>query len=261
MLLIKATPEFEAGIFPDERSLAEISKWTAELEQAGALLECARLLPSVAGVRVRCAGGVVTQTDGPFAETKELIGGICLIQAVSRDEAIEWTKRVPFASGEIEVRPLYELSDFPVDPTETTAPWREQESQLRDSPPARRSGMARYLGMLKADADTESGKIPDPSCLASMGAFIQEGVERGVILAADGLKPTSRGVRVRFMGRERLVTDGPFTETKELIAGYWIWQVRSLDEALEWAKRCPAPMPGEESELEIRPLYEAEDFA
>jgi hypothetical protein len=260
MLLIKATPEIEAGVFPDERTLAEMAKWTAELEKAGALLECARLQPSAAGVRVRCAGGRVTQTDGPFAETKELIGGICLIQAASRDEAIEWTKRVPFASGEIELRPLYELSDFPVDPAESETPWREQEVQLRDAPPPRRPRATRYLGMMKADADTEAGKLPDPAMMASMGAFIQEGAERGVILAGEGLKPSSRGVRVRFAGRERLVTDGPFTETKELVAGYCLLQFTSREEALEWTRRfvqvdAPGRLGGE-CECELRPCVE-----
>jgi hypothetical protein len=95
-----------------------------------------------------------------------------------------------------------------------------------------------------------------------MGKFNEELIKAGVMLAGDGLKPSSQGKRMRFAsGGKRTVIDGPFAETKELIAGYWIWQVKSIEEALEWARRCPEPMPGEESELEIRPVYEAEDFA
>jgi hypothetical protein len=261
MLLIKATPEFEAGTFPDEKTLAEMAQWTAELEKQGKLLECARLRPSSEGVRVRCSGGKVTHTDGPFAETKELIGGLCLIEAGSREEAVEWARRVPFASGEIEVRPLFEISDFPVDPAESETPWREQEEQRTAAPPPqRRLGSTRYLGMLKADADTEAGKLPDPAMMAAMGAFVQEGIERGVLLAGEGLKPSQHGVRVRFAGRERLVTDGPFTETKELVAGYALLQFASREEALDWTKRfvqvdAPGRL-GQECECELRPCVD-----
>jgi hypothetical protein len=93
-----------------------------------------------------------------------------------------------------------------------------------------------------------------------MGAFNEELVKAGIMLAGDGLHPSVKGKRVRFAGGRRTIIDGPFAETKELIAGYWIWQVRSMDEAVEWVRRCPDPMPGEEAELEIRPVFEAEDF-
>ena len=103
--------------------------------------------------------------------------------------------------------------------------------------------------------------MPAKELLAEMGKFNEELVKAGIMLDGDGLKPSSKGKRVRFSpGKPRTVIDGPFAETKELVAGYWIWQVKSLDEALEWARRCPDPMPGEESELEIRPFYEPEDF-
>lgn len=261
MLLIKATPEFEKGEFPDEGTQAEMKKWTEELRQAGKLLECARLRPSRQGVRVRCERGQVTHTDGPFAETKELVGGLCLIEAGSREEAIEWARRVPFAAGEIEVRPLYEISDFPVEAAESETPWREQEAERTAAPPPpRRPGTTRYLGMLKADADTEAGKLPDPAMMAAMGEFVQEGIERGVLLSGEGLKPSRHGVRVRFAGRERLVTDGPFTETKELVAGYALLQFATRDEAVEWTKRfvqvdAPGRLGGE-CECELRECVE-----
>ena len=118
----------------------------------------------------------------------------------------------------------------------------------------------RIMVMVKATKNSEAGVMPSEKLIAEMGKFNEQLVKAGVMLAGDGLKPSSKGKRVRFANGKRTVIDGPFTETKELIAGYWIWQVKSMDEALEWAKRCPDPMPGEESELEIRPFFEAEDF-
>ena len=119
----------------------------------------------------------------------------------------------------------------------------------------------RVMVIVKASKDSEAGKMPSQQLLAEMGKFNEELVKAGVMLAGDGLQPSSKGKRVRFSGNKRIVTDGPFTETKELIAGYWIWQVRSMEEALEWAKRCPNPHPDmENAELEIRPFFEAADF-
>jgi hypothetical protein len=117
----------------------------------------------------------------------------------------------------------------------------------------------KVMVIVKADKDTEAGIMPTTELLTEMGNYNEELVKAGIMLAGEGLHPTSRGVRVKFRGKNRTVVDGPFTETKELIAGYWLWQVKSMDEAIAWAKRCPNPT-GEESELEIRPLYEAEDF-
>ncbi len=117
----------------------------------------------------------------------------------------------------------------------------------------------KVMVMVKATADSEAGAMPSSELLEAMGKFNEELVDAGVMLAGEGLHPSSRGVRVTFDGAQRRVTDGPFAETRELVAGFWIWQVRSLDEAIEWAKRCPNPMPGV-SDLEIRPIFEAEDF-
>ncbi|HYP78854.1 MAG TPA: YciI family protein [Steroidobacteraceae bacterium] len=118
----------------------------------------------------------------------------------------------------------------------------------------------RVMVIVKATKDSEAGIMPSQQLIADMGKFNQELLKAGVILAGDGLKPSSHGKRVRFSGTQRTVIDGPFAETKELVSGYWIWQVRSMDEAVEWLRRCPNPMPTE-SDMEIRPLYEAEDFA
>ena len=119
----------------------------------------------------------------------------------------------------------------------------------------------RVMVAVKATRSSEAGIMPSEKLLADMGKFNDELVKAAVMLAGDGLHPSSKGKRVRFSGGKRTVIDGPFAETKELVAGFWIWQVRSMDEAIEWVRRCPDPMPGEESEIEIRPLFEAEDFA
>ena len=114
--------------------------------------------------------------------------------------------------------------------------------------------------IVKASKDSEAGKMPSQELLAAMGKYNEELVKAGVMLSGDGLQPSSKGARVRFSGNKRTVTDGPFAETKELIAGFWMWQVKSKDEAIEWVKRCPNPMPGSEAEIEIRQVFEAEDF-
>jgi hypothetical protein len=113
--------------------------------------------------------------------------------------------------------------------------------------------------MVKATTDSEAGIMPSEELLNAMMKYNEELVKAGIMLAGDGLRPSSQGARVQFDGPKRTVVDGPFTETKELVAGYWIWQVRSLEEAIEWVKRCPNPMPGP-SEIEIRPFYEFNDF-
>ena len=118
----------------------------------------------------------------------------------------------------------------------------------------------RFIVLIKADKDSEAGVMPNEQLLTAMGNFNDELVKAGVMVAGEGLHPSSKGARVKFSGEKRTVIDGPFTEVKELIAGFWIWQVKSMEEALEWARRCPDPMPGEESALEIRPVYEAADF-
>ena len=117
----------------------------------------------------------------------------------------------------------------------------------------------RCMVIVKASKDSEAGVMPKQDLLAKMGKFNEDLVKAGVMLAGDGLQPSSKGKRVRFSGQKRTVIDGPFTEAKELIAGYWLWQVRSMEEAVEWVKRCPNPHEGE-SEIEIRQVFEMEDF-
>ncbi|WP_417531971.1 YciI family protein [Marinobacter lipolyticus] len=118
----------------------------------------------------------------------------------------------------------------------------------------------RMMVIVKASQDSEAGKLPSQELLEAMGKYNEELVNAGIMQAGEGLHPSSKGTRVRFSGDERIVTDGPFTETRELVAGFWIWQVKSMEEAIEWVKRCPNPMPGTEAEIEIRPLFEDADF-
>jgi len=117
----------------------------------------------------------------------------------------------------------------------------------------------RFMIIVKATKDSEAGIMPSEQLLTEMGKFNEELVKAGVMLAGEGLHPSAKGARVKFSGSKRTVIDGPFAETKELIAGFWLWQVKSLQEAIEWVKRCPNPMPGE-SEIEIRQVFEAQDF-
>jgi hypothetical protein len=118
----------------------------------------------------------------------------------------------------------------------------------------------RFMIIVKASKDSEAGKMPSRELLEAMGKYNEELVKAGIMLAGEGLHPSSKGARVRFSGERRSVIDGPFAETKELIAGFWLWQVKSKEEAIEWVKRCPNPMPGSEAEIEIRQVFEAEDF-
>jgi hypothetical protein len=113
---------------------------------------------------------------------------------------------------------------------------------------------------VKASADSEAGIMPSQALITEMGNFNEELAKAGILVECDGLHPSSKGARVRFSGEQRTVIDGPFIETKELVAGYWIWDVKSKEEAIEWVKRCPNPMPGTESEIEIRQIFSAEDF-
>jgi len=118
----------------------------------------------------------------------------------------------------------------------------------------------RVMVIVKATRNSEAGALPSEKLLADMGKFNEELVKAGVMLAGEGLHPSSKGKRVVFSGGKKTVIDGPFAETKELVAGFWLWQVKSIEEAIEWVRRCPDPMPGEESVIEIRPVFEAEDF-
>jgi hypothetical protein len=124
----------------------------------------------------------------------------------------------------------------------------------------KRKEQMRFMVIVKATKSSEAGTLPSEELLGEMGKFNEELIEAGVMLAGEGLQASSKGARVKFVGEKRTVIDGPFAETKELVAGFWLWKCASLQEAIEWVKRCPNPMPGEEAEIEIRQVFEAEDF-
>jgi len=265
LMIVKASKESEAGVLPDEKLLSAMGRYNESLVKANVLLSGDGLKASSNGWRVKCSKGKVTVTDGPFAETKELVAGFWLVNVKSLDDAVEWAKKVPFQDGEVELRPLFEVEEFPVDPKEDPEGWRKKELEFRaKAAPARRPGTKRYMGLLKADKNTEAGVMPDEKILTAMGAFFDEGVKAGVILAGEGLHPSSKAKRVRYSGAKRTVIDGPFAETKELVAGYAILQYASKEEALDWTKRfvqvdAPGRLNGE-CECELRPFFELEDF-
>jgi hypothetical protein len=275
IMMVKSDSKSEAGALPDEQLMTKMALFNEEMARAGVMKGGEGLQPSSKGVRVRLADKKTTVVDGPFAEARELVGGFWMVETRSLEEAIAWAKRTPFEGGEVEIRQVYEMSDFPADPTETAEGWREQERRFREAPPpeatvpgaaARLPGTSRFMMMLRADRTTESGALPTPEALTQMGTLMDGLAKTGALLAGEGLKPSAKGARVRFAGEKRTVIDGPFTETKEMIAGYSIVQVKSKKEAVELAKQwlqvhvATSAVPLDESEIEVRQLTEMEDF-
>jgi hypothetical protein len=273
MMMIKSDERTETGAMPSNKIVEAMNKYNQELADAGALLAAEGLYPSSKGAIVKFHAGKPAVTDGPFAEAKELIAGYWLIQAKSLQEAIEWARRVPFeagedagsgeGTGEVEVRQIFELEDFPVNENESG--WREAEAAYRAetaSGPAVRPGLQQFMILRMADKDTESGApLPSEELLAAMGAYNEEMIRAGVMLSGDGLQPSSKGARVTYSRGKRTVVDGPFTEAKELIAGFSVIQVKSKAEAIDWAKRWPAQDANGEAELRIRQVFLADDFS
>jgi hypothetical protein len=250
MILIKADEETEAGVLPSEQLLTEMGAYNEELVSAGVMVAGEGLHPSSRGVRVRFSGGRTTVIDGPFAETKELLAGFWLWDVKSKEEAIEWVKRCPNPTGAdsvVEVREAGCASGL--------------EGVGPQAPSASAAGSRSYMVLIKSDREMEAGVNPGNERLAAMARRNDEAVREGTLLLAEGLQPSSKGARVRFAGRARTVIDGPFTETKELIAGFWLIQAVSMAEAIKWVERYPYPrVRNAEYEIEIRPVFGAEDF-
>jgi hypothetical protein len=281
MLLIKSDARTEAGEMPDESFMAAMDKFNNELVDAGAWLSAEGFHPSSKGARLELVNGKRTLTRGPFGEPEKLIAGYWIIQADSKDEAVEWAKKVPFEAdktgaasggvGQVEVRQIFELDDFPVNENESG--WREEEAAFRAE-----AGSAQQFAPLQtsedgepkkrffcfnhADANSEAGAMPSQEMLAAMGEYMGEMVAAGVVLGGEGLQPSSKGARVTYAGGKRTVTDGPFIETKELVGGYGIIQAKSLDEAIDlsWRFLEVASMESGESSCEIRQLFDMSDF-
>lgn len=279
MMLIKSDDRAEAGELPSPELLTAMGKYNEELVRSGVLLAGEGLQASSKGFRVRNEGGKITVTDGPFAEARELIAGYWMIQAKSKEEAVEWARRVPFAvdgpsampggEGEIEVRQVTEVSDFA--PQDSDEAWRAQQAEMRGGtedglplvvkqpPSAAKSGpKQRYMMMFKADAKSEAGLPPTPQVMAEMGALMGEMAQAGVLLSGEGLRPSSLGARVIFSGAKPRVIDGPFAETKELIAGFCLVDVASKAEAVEWATR--GALVNGDCVSEVRRVFTEADF-
>jgi hypothetical protein len=282
MLLIKSDERTEAGMMPDEKVDAALGRFNEELVKAAVLISAEGLHPSSKGARMKLSNGQRILTRGPFGEPEKLIAGYWIIQAGSKEEAIEWAKRVPFEAdetwaasggvGQVEVRQLFELDDFPVNENESG--WREQEAEFRVAEwanPAQTTQksadgtpMKRFFCIANADERSEAGVLPSEELLAAMGEFMAEMTTNGVMLGGEGLQPSSKGARVNFTAGKRTVTDGPFIETKELVGGFGIIQAPSLDQAIEWSWRFLEVGIEEtdgESTCEIRQIFDASDFA
>jgi hypothetical protein len=271
MMLLKSDANAEAGQVPDEKLMTDMGNYNQAMVDAGVLMGAEGLRPTSDGARVRIVKGKTTVVDGPFAEAKEVIAGYFMLKTKTLEEAIEWAKKLPGGDnpngeGEVELRPLFETDDFPVDPAEQPGGWREKEIEARetvtDGGPSKGD---RYVGFLKADKNTESGTMmPSEKLLQEMGALMQEMVEKGVLIAGDGLKPSKDSVRVRLGRGKTTVIDGPFSESKELVGGFTLFRAKTKAEACEWGRRClQIHVEGtgvDEGEIEVRRVYETEDI-
>ena len=272
MMLLKSDAPTEAGAVPSEACFTAMGQYSETLVNAGVMRGGEGLLPSSKGARIRIERGKTTVTDGPFAEAKELVAGYFLLETKSLGEAVDWAKRLP-ADGivdedHVELRPLYEPEDFPVDPSEKADGWRDKEAAQRAAAPESAPDKgARWVHLLKADRNTETEQAPAPSLelLEKMGALMQEMSDRGVLIGGDGLKPSSQGKRV-YIGKDKRVrvVDGPFSESKELVAGFCLFRAHTKAEAIEWARRClQIHVEGtgiESGEIEVRPIWESDDI-
>jgi len=269
MMLLKSDQKSEAGVAPDQKMMTDMGKYIEKMFQAGVFIGGEGLHPSTLGTRVRISKGKTTLTDGPFAESKEVVAGYFLMKTKDLKEAIEWALKIPGepegGEGELELRPIFETEDFPLDPAEQPGGWRDQELEARKALPVPGPEKGhRYMYLLKADKNTESKMMPSEKLLQEMGTLIGEMIEKGVLIAGEGLTPTSEGAKVRVSGGKRTVLDGPFTETKEIIAGFTLYRAKTKEEAIEWARRTlQIHMEGtgiESGEVEVRRIYETEEI-
>ena len=273
MMMLKGNESDPEQQGPTPETVAAMGKFNDAMIAAGVLRAAEGLHPSANGVRLRSSGGKVTVTDGPFTETKELLAGYWIIEVGSKEEAIAWAERAPVGGGpdapadappvQIELLRIAGMDDIPV--VEGEGDWREREAALRAAPPpAIDQSKKRYLVGFMADADSEADLPPTPDLIAEMGALIGELAAQGKLLEGEGLRPSREGARITFARGKRTVTDGPFAETKELVAGYSIIQVDSKEEAVEWARRAVAVDArgrNGESTIILRQIFNESDFA
>lgn len=259
IMMIKSNDHSEATNMPDTAAMDAMAKYNEALLDAGILRGAEGLHRSSEGARVRIANGKTSIIDGPFSETKELVAGYWVIEAKSKEEAVAWAKRVPAgdAVADIEVRPLYEPEDFPLDMAEQPAPASPPPAATPDKGP-------RWISMLKADENTEAAMKANDKLLAEMGALMGEMIGAGLLITGDGIKPTSEGAKVRFDKGKVSVVDGPFTESKEIVAGITVYRAKTKSQAVEWARRClQIHMDGTgiaTGEIEVRRVHEVEEI-
>jgi hypothetical protein len=234
MVLGTGNRDTEAGVRPKPEAIEAMVKYNTELTKAGVVLDAQGLMPTSTAKRVRFDGSKRTVIDGPFAETKELVAGYWIWQVRSMHDAVERLKRAPFDGGvEVTIRQVFT--------------WK---------PPSAEDTTIKVMVFVPGNSDSEAGVMPSTELIEKMTKFNEELVKDGVMLDGQGLTPTKAGKRVQFEGGKPTVIDGPFAETKELIAGYSIWKVRSIDEAVEWVKRSPV----DDGVVILRPIFEAADF-
>jgi hypothetical protein len=258
MIIRSSDERTEAGARAGAQLVAALRAFTGELAKAGILKDFDGLKPSAVSTRVRLEGKTFSVIDGPFTESKELVAGYLIIEAATREDALAVARRWPAEDGdvELELRRLYGAEDFPADPAAGEAP-------PPPAPPARKPGTTRYALLIKSDARTESGAPPDSEVIGAMDGLIGEVVASGAMLGGQGLKPSAQGAKLRRTRGKLTVVDGPFTESKEMIAGFTLLQLASMQDAIDFAKRwlqihVDWSRLGK-GEIEIRPMYEEAD--
>jgi hypothetical protein len=238
MMMHRTNAYWEAGAAPSLELIARVGKLMGAMAEARVLVGAEGLRASSQGVRLQFEGGRRTVIKGPFNASNELPAGFAILRVESIEEAIEWASRFAKVMGnvEIDIRPVMEPWDLGISP---------KPAGLRTR---------RFMALHKADAASEAGVAPTPEQVAEMGCLIEEMTKAGVLVTTEGLQPSSNGVRFKLAGGKHSVIDGPFTESKELIAGYVILEAGSLQDAVEWAPRYGAAVGC--SELDVRPLAE-----
>ncbi len=238
MMMHRTNAHWEAGAAPSLELIARVGKLMGAMAEARALVGAEGLRASSQGARLQFEGGKRTVITGPFSASNELPAGFAILRVESIEEAIEWASRFANVMGnvEIDIRPVTEPWDIGISPKPAGLTTR------------------RFMALHKADAASEDGVAPTPKQMAEMGRLTKEMIRAGVLVTTEGLQPSSKGVRFKFAHGKHTVTDGPFAESKELIAGYVILQARSLQDAMEWAPRYAAAVGC--SELDVRPLAE-----
>lgn len=247
LIFRKADGQTEQGAMPSDELLTAMGAYNQQLVTAGVMRAGEGLRPTREAVRMKLSNGQATIIDGPFSETKELIAGLSVFEAASRDEVVNWIKQWPTQDGD---------GNVTVEIREAGCPGGCAE--VYPNPDARPEGK-RFAVLLRSSPALEAEEPVAQEKLDRLDAHNAAEAAKGVLLAADGLRSSARASRVQFSGGKATVLDGPFTEIKELIAGYWMIRVASMDDAIEWARRNPYPT-GPDVEVEIRPMYELDDL-